>query len=234
MNKIAIYTAITGQHTTLKSTIEIPGVDWVAFLDGPTTVTSLSSSTSPDRWRAELLPERFAHPRMDAKWARMNPEFLLPQYETTIWVDGSIQITNGHFVEWVMDFVERSSYGFALFPHPERANIYDECEVSLTHRKYAGEPMREQVENYRSKGLPDDHGLWATGILGRRKNPVLASINQQWMNECIRWSWQDQLSLPWVLWKHRAWHPLDYKPTALQGNIYDCPFFSREWTGPDR
>jgi hypothetical protein len=229
--KTCIYTAIAGQHTTLKPAIEIPGVNWIAFLDVNSFIQDGNVGTG---WTAARLPERFKHPRMDAKWARMNPEFLLPEYDVTIWIDGSFQIRSPDFVPWVLEAVGRSSYGFALFQHPERDNIYDEYAMSLTHRKYDGERMEEQVAHYKWNGLPADHGLWATGIMGRRKNDVLRSINQQWMNENIVWSWQDQLSLPFVLWKHRSWHCNGYKPEPLPGNIYDSPYFTRVWTGPDR
>lgn len=233
MNKVAIFTAIYGGHDTLKPTVEIPGVDWHCFHDGSLIfMDKLVEHT----WQGRLIPGRFRHPRMNAKWIRMNPELLLPEYDVTIWIDASIQITRPDFAEWVLAAVERSRYGFALFEHPDRKDIYAEAAESAKYGKYAGEPVMEQVQSYREQGLPNDHGLWATGIMGRRKSDLLWSINQQWMNENIRWTWQDQLSLPYVLWKHRSRFPLPggQMPEPLPGNLWACPYFTRVWQGPDR
>ena len=218
-NNIAIFSAIFGGQDEPKPILEIPGVDWHMWSDTPGAATR--------GWHEHLFPSQFAHPRMSAKWIRMNPELLLPEYEVTVWIDASITVVDPAFAELFGPGF--AADGFSLFRHPERDNIYDECTASTPMPKYAGQPMRDQCEHYRAAGLPADHGLWATGVMIRNnRSDRLRLMNLDWMNENIRWSYQDQLSLPYVLWRHRI------VPIAIPWNLWDCPLFVRAWVGPSR
>jgi hypothetical protein len=218
MSRVAIFTAIYGAHDQPKPVLAMPGVDWHLWTDRPTRANG---------WNEHVFAGRFSHPRMSAKWIKMNPELLLPDYDLTVWIDASIGIVDPAFV--ALFEPGGAPDGFSLFPHPDRDNIYDECAASEPMPKYAGEPMREQCEHYRSGGLPPDHGLWATGVMIRNnRSERLRAMNLDWMNENLRWSYQDQLSLPWVLWKHGI------VPVPIPYNLWTCPLIVRTWAGPDR
>ena len=109
-------------------------------------------------------------------------------------------------------------YDVALFRHPERDNIDDEAQVSLTMLKYVGLPLLEQVENYRTRGLPNDAGLWAGGVIVRQHGPNRVCFEDDWWHENVTWSFQDQLSLPYVLWKHNV------HPGVISGSVYKTAF----------
>ena len=41
-----------------------------------------------------------------------------------------------------------------------------------------------------------------TGLLVRdNENDLIRTMNEMWMEENLRWTYQDQISLPYVLWK---------------------------------
>jgi hypothetical protein len=88
-----------------------------------------------------------------------------------------------------------------MFPHPERGCIYDEVVQSATMRKYQAQPIHEQAASYRTEGYPAQNGLMACGLIARRARADLGGINEMWWRENLRWSYQDQLSLPVVLWR---------------------------------
>ncbi len=153
-----------------------------------------------------------AVPRMDAKWWKVKPELACPGAEVTVWIDGSVTLL-------VPDFYERAVAELgdddALFmAHPWRDCIYDEREASHPNGKYDGQPTREQVETYRAAGHPEHWGLIQTTVMVRRDTPRMRAVNEAWWAEMLRWSVQDQLSLPPLLrtmdLRWHAWpeHPI--------------------------
>ena len=211
MDRVAVYTAIFGTHDALKSQPDLEGVDLVCFTDDP--------SLRSDRWRVEVRPPRYGHPRMSAKWFKLNPHVELEAYRYTVWIDASLQLTTETFAKEVLSFLDGK--GLALFRHPDRDNIVDEAAVSATMLKYQGERVHEQVEHYRRKGFRSQNGLFAGGVLVRdNASRAIRRLNRTWMREILRWSSQDQLSLPYVLWK------LDIAPGIIPYNLWDNPLFT--------
>jgi hypothetical protein len=40
-------------------------------------------------------------------------------------------------------------------------------------------------------------------------------LNEAWLAECLRWTYQDQLSLPYLLWRHNV------RPALIPYNLWD-------------
>jgi hypothetical protein len=60
-------------------------------------------------------------------------------------------------------------------------------------------PILEQVESYRAEGHPEHGGLFACGTLAwDALDEAAVHVGGAWLQECIRWTPQDQLSLPVV------------------------------------
>lgn len=150
------------------------------------------------------LPEdiKGLHPRMQAKYFKFLPEKIpkLFEYDYTIWIDGSAQILSEKFVE---EMIGRMEGSFMVFKHPEaRDCIYQEAEYCKTMPKYVDQRIEAQANFYRSQGYPEHNGLYACGMIVR-KNREFANrlLGKLWWDECREWTYQDQLSLPYVLWK---------------------------------
>jgi len=165
-------------------------VDWVCFTDEP-------DLTAPAPWRVVQAPGRFAHPCLSAKVHKTSPAVDVTD---VVWIDASMEVTSRSFVR---DALAARRDGVATFTHPRRRCIYDEAEASLGAEgqdgKYAGQPLLDQVAHYRAEGHPDHGGLFACGAVAwDLANPKAAELGRQWLAECERWSWQDQLSFPVV------------------------------------
>lgn len=104
-NRTAIYTTIFGDYDVLKQQPVCPGVDYICF----TERTDVSSS----QWRIQQCRPRYAHPRLSARWFKMHPDHVLPEYRYTIWIDGSIAIKTESFAEEMIGWLNES--GLALF-----------------------------------------------------------------------------------------------------------------------
>jgi REP element-mobilizing transposase RayT len=163
-------------------------VDWICFTDNP-------NLTVPPPWRKVVEPAQHEHPCLAAKVHKMTPHV-----ETTdvVWIDASHEITSKSFVR---EALEARRDGVAAFKHPRRDCIYDEADASLGSEgqggKYDSQPLLEQVAHYRTEGHPEHGGLWACGVVAwDLANPNAVELGKAWLAENVRWSWQDQLSLP--------------------------------------
>lgn len=212
-----VYTAIAGGYDELKQPVaQDTDCEFVCFTDaaGPARVGA---------WRmVRFEADPKVHPRLRAKFKILSHEYFRDgrwklsfwsfarRLDVSIWVDGSLAIESPRFVS---DMRARLGDGeWAMFAHPDRDCIYEEAELSATLPKYQGLPIREQVEAYRGL-VPAHSGLFACGIIVRRE-PVsdrLRAAAQSWWEENVKWTYQDQLSLPYVWQKHPG-----ARPTAIE------------------
>ncbi len=208
--KACVYTAIYGDYDYLSALPQqTVDCDYYCFTDDPLLqVEGCQTICNPG------IPG--AHPRLKAKFFKIMNHLLFappqkwwqwekseqPQYDFTIWIDGGIKVKSGRFVEEILAYLDQ--YGMAMFIHPERQCIYDELEVCLKLPKYLNCPLREQAEHYRRQNYPKRNGLMASGIIARdMRNEQLPRIDEEWWAENVNWSYKDQLSLPYVLWKNK-------------------------------
>lgn len=217
-----VYTALFGDYDDLREQPRSPGVEFVCFTDDP--------GLRVQGWDVRVRRPRYHHPRMAAKWYKLLAHRALPETRHAIWIDACVTLTAPDSAARLLGALGPA--GLALCRHPDRDNIYDEAEASRTLRKYDGLPLREQVATYRAAGLPERHGLWAGTVIVRDLGrPAIRRLGRWWMRENLRWTYQDQLSLPYVLWR------LDIAPTPLPWHLWDNDVFGRDITArryPDR
>lgn len=207
----ALYTALYGDYDDLGLLVpQDPPAECVCFTDDP-------GLEGHPPWTIICEKGRFDQPRMSAKWYKLMPHLLFPEYDHSLWVDASMYKPNPGLVRWAIDAIGPG--GIAAFRHPYFDDIYGDAELSATLPKYEKEPIIQQVAAYRTEGFPEHYGHFAAGTLARRHN-ALASFDEAWWRECERWSVQDQLSLPVVAWRAGV------KIEAFDGEQLDNPYIS--------
>jgi hypothetical protein len=229
--KVCVYTAIYGGYDDLKywprQTVD---ADFICFADDV-------RSAPINGWTIVTAPNVRGHPRMQAKFYKILSHRVFPggrlawryhgieslmrrrtRYDVLVWIDGSIRIRSPRFVEEFIACIGPS--GWAMFKHPDRDCIYDELAASLPMRKYRNQPLARQVAFYGAEKYPAHHGLMACGLIARRADdPRHIRINEAWWQENLRWSCQDQLSLPVVLWR------MGLSCESVAMNLWDNPWF---------
>ncbi len=226
-----IYTACFGDHD---QPVDIPDLDHVADLVCFTDDPSLAQKIP--HWRVFLRRSVFKTPRMDAKWFKMSACHLFPDRQWSIYIDSSVRVKDPFLMLQRAAHalgLRRTDPALALFEHPEDPlrSLEAEATFSMTMPKYAGEPCIEQVAHYRQAGfLADDpsYRLYAGGCIARCHVRQIDLFEKAWFDECVHWSVQDQLSLPYVLWQ------LSVTPGIIPGSIYDNEFLMRVWSGSAR
>ena len=182
-----LYSACYGSYDHPRPLPEIPGVECLMFTDDPELVAP--------GWEVRVSPPpEDEHPRISAKRFKILPHLMVSDTEQTIWADAAHTILSPDIVRAV-DYL--GDVGIALHRHPSRVCIYDEADASMPMIKYQGSRIPEQVAFYRSQGHPERWGLWECGsIVSDRSHD---EIFEAWWAEINEWSYQDQISLPWVM-----------------------------------
>lgn len=210
---IAILTAITDHFDTLK---ELPAqdveVEAVCVTDDP----HLYSET----WKIVHEPRNGVHPNRAAKPPKMCP-WRYTDADYTIWLDASARVLSSSFVSDMVGYANP----IGQFRHWDRDCIYVEGEYSLTTPRYADEPIQPSLDYYRTTGHPDHWGLWAAGLITRKRTPEVVAFGEAWLAEVNRWSFQDQISEAPMLREYGL------RPTIIPGTYQQNLWCSWEASG---
>ncbi len=207
--QVAIYTANFGNYDSPKK--------W----EIQTTPSSTLSFNEKDIGR---YPTAGLHPRIQAKFFKLQPHRIheLKGFDYAIWVDASAFILHQDFVKFMIDSLGDAP--MMCFKHPENRDcIYQEAEYCKDMPKYRDQKVLEQVNAYRLDGFPEHNGLFACGMIVYNLSTLPTQLLNMWWEHNLTYTYQDQLSLPYVAWKTGT------KVKALELDQYNNPYiaFSR-------
>ena len=195
-SKIVIYTAFTGDYDSLKDPEFIDeNCEYVCFTDNP--------DVKSDIWDIRPMENSILDDNRKAKQYKLFPNKYFPEYEYSFWLDGTFKIKSS-LREYIYKYLN-SPMLCAI--HPERDCIFDEAKGSMAFARYSNYMMSKQVNDYKNQGMPSHYGLPALGSIFRKHNdPEIIKLMNQWWEEIIKYTNQDQLSFAYVMWKN-DFHP---------------------------
>ncbi len=205
--RFVIYTAVIGGRDVLLPPKYRPqDCHFVAFSDVPIAV---------DGWKIKPLNYMHSDPTRSARFVKLHPHLFFPDDEYSLWVDANISV-----VGEVGAFLDRlnETHFMSAFAHPLRDCIYDEGLECVVRNKDDELTISEQLDRYRTCGVPRAIGLWETNCLARRHNdPACIELMNAWWQEIESGSRRDQLSLP-VVASSQLVHiaPLDNPPISAR------------------
>ena len=190
---VSLFTAIFDRYDTPKPLPDGHGFDEaIMFVD---------NSVKPAEGWSSRFHNNIVHPRLDAKRPKMMP-FNFTNADICVWIDGSFEIVDIGFKDFCVDAL--GDKDFIVWQHPDiaiRDCLYKEAQFCQDWPKYKNQPIREQVEFYRSEGMPENFGLWACGTIVWRNTEMAKAFGEEWFMQNQRWSIQDQISFPYLVWK---------------------------------
>ncbi|WP_409200105.1 glycosyltransferase domain-containing protein [Methanobrevibacter sp. DSM 116169] len=197
-NKIVIYTAFTGDYDTLKKPEFIDeNCDYICYTDNP--------NISSDFWEIRLMEESTLDNNRKAKQYKVLPHKYLSEYKYSFWLDGTFKI-KGSIREYIYKYLKDDSNILCVI-HTERNCAYKELKASKIIPRYPRRVMEEQMDKYENEGFPENYGLPVLGAIFREHNDSkIIKLMEDWWNEIIEFSNQDQLSFSYVAWKNNI-HP---------------------------
>jgi len=195
--KIVIYTCIFGTVDEIHEPIFVPdNCDFyiVTDQDLPT-----ASSWIKKKVDFSVFPGA-VDPVTKNRFVKMHPHLIFPEYDYSIYLDGTIQARTD-LTEWIQ---EMPVVGLKMFNHPVRHCTYTEIEACIKAGKGSKSDLLRYAAFLRSQGMPENYGLVEGGVIVRQShNPVCVSLMTQWWQEFLQQSRRDQISLPYILWKNQ-------------------------------
>jgi len=167
------------------------------------------------------------HPRTKGKIPKML-QWMETDADFYIWIDSKFKIKSDNFINDVINNLGDSE--LILFKHPNRSSIRSESEfvtngvdnkIQYFTDRYEGEKINDQVNEYLKDETFVDDKLFAMGLFAYSsklvKNKDYNLMTDWFLHNCY-WSIQDQLSMPYLLHKHKT----DYR-------VFDFNMFSNEY-----
>ena len=201
MNKFVVFTVIVGDYDKVKQPLIIDKrFDYVLFSD------TLEENSMVGIWHARAISYESDKNYKKARYPRLQPEKLLPDYDAWLYHDGNIQITS----QWVYDRCIELFNGnieWAGIKHQWRNSAFEEIDWMLKAawvHDYEVLPWYRYLlsQGYTSLEQQKQGFLFETGIIFRRHTGNVKKVNDIWW-----WSIdegyvkRDQFSLMYALWK---------------------------------
>ena len=210
-NKIVVYTSISGNYDLLKEVVEPEkNIEYICFTD-----QLIESKT----WKIKKIPEILNNLEQTkkARCLKILPHLFLQEYETSVWVDGNIQVKRS-----IKKFInENLKNNFAIAKHPDRICVYKESEAVKDLKKDKHSIVDSQIEFYKESGYPEKNGMVQSGVIIRKHNEKdCIEICNDWWKELIRWSKRDQLSFNYSIYNKNMIIDI-FNPSIISSEYFD-------------
>lgn len=188
-----VYTAVFGDYDHVHAVNPEWGCDFVCFTDNPKLV-------SPG-WRVVIVQLKGESPAQANRRYKMLPHEYLAGYERSLYVDGNIKIV----ADPTLLFKKYLEKGVIAIPkHQDRNCAYVEARLCIKLGRVNKEITEQQMSRYANEGFPKNFGMTENNIILRRHNDKkVISMMEAWWAEYCSGGRRDQLSLPYLIWKHK-------------------------------
>lgn len=216
MKKFVIYTVIFGEpgrfnipEISLPPEISLSEVDRICYTDF--NIEGGCHQVIPVRNDKYIKNDFYdmritSRNRMSAVMQQRHTKIIIPDeifnnYEYSAYVDCKRPL--GVDFERSVNLLKPGS-SFLTRKHPKRDCVYDEAEFCIEKKGVKGNvnDIKRQMKYYQRIGYPAHDGLYYTAILFRRHTERLKVYSRLWWEQLVRFSHRDQISLPFIRWKH--------------------------------
>ncbi|MCQ2107995.1 MAG: DUF616 domain-containing protein [Fibrobacter sp.] len=197
MNKIAIYTVVTGGYDKVKQPLVIDDrFDYILFTD-------VCEKTHDGIWSIRKIVSDLSDKQLLSRYPKLNPVPLLNEYEYSVYMDANIQIVSANFYERIIQLILQD-VKLAGIKHQSRNCLYEEgFRILISFPNINRWKLLRQMAAFKKDGFPYGYGMYEANVIFRsHKNDSVASLCQFWWNtykDAVR---RDQLCYSYVLWKH--------------------------------
>jgi len=191
-----VYTCMTGDYDNIITHRYLnPEYDYVCFTDNQ----ELLKRGHPV-WQMRPLPYCDGDNIMNSRFPKLNPHKILKEYEYSLYVDSNVSIESKH----LFSVCEKSQKNLLIPRHPDRDCLYDECQAVYDVKKDTPDNVFRIRKLLSDSGYPRNMGLTENNIIWRKHNDkTVISIDSQWWDMFNTYSRRDQLTLGYILWKHK-------------------------------
>ncbi len=193
MEKICVYTCITGDYDDLKEVIvKEKGIDYICFTNNK-KITSNS-------WKIIYIEDKnLDNHYLSRKIKMLGDPYLDDNYDLSIWIDASI-IFKKSVMEFLDKYFDLNKDLLASCKHFARNSIKEEAEVCIRYQKDSKDKINKLLSFYEKENFQDNLGLLEmTLIIKRHKDPLVKKTMKLWFEMILKYSKRDQLSFMYCL-----------------------------------
>ena len=204
MNKICVYTCITGNYDDLQEIEEKEaGIDYYCF----TNNDNIKSNT----WKIIKIQDESLSNLTLARKTKILGTDIVNKYEIALWMDASVRF-NKPIKDFINTYFSKKDV-FTAFKHGQRNNIKDECFECVRMRKETKERVKRLLSFYEKENYKYDNGLIESTIFIKRPNDKkVIETMKMWYSMLKKYSNRDQLSFNYCLSKtHLPVHWINLK-----------------------
>ncbi len=212
MEKICVYTCITGDYDDLKEVkIQEEGIDYICF----TNNRNINSKT----WKIIYVEDKkLDNHYLSRKLKMIGDPYLDQNYTLSIYIDASI-IFKKSVKEFLKKYFDVKKDLFAACKHNVRSSIKEEAEACIVKGKDKEEIIKKQLKFYEKENFKDNLGLLEmTLIIKRHNHPLVKKTMKLWFEMILKYSKRDQLSFMYCLSKTKL--PVKVIPLNVWRNDY--------------
>jgi hypothetical protein len=206
MIKKVVYSVIIGDYDNISPFPIQEGFDYFLFSDviyNNTNWTIIPISTL-------IKKENISSLKM-TRYVKLFPNLFFKDYELSIYFDASY-IINGDLNELLLRILN-PSYDLYFLQHPVRNTIFEEFLEVINSKKETNESVFRVKNRYIKENFPDNLGLTENCIIIRRHNRKnIIKLMEFWWKEIKNYSYRDQLSLNYAIWKLNMTFKIYYLP----------------------
>lgn len=224
MDKIIVYTCITGSYDTLMQPFQAPeDFEFICFVQKGAKKQDYSGV-----WKIEEIPFEWEDMTLLARSQKLNPHTCLPEESRwSLWLDGNVRITGDSVYKLCRQLRDRD-VKFAGVRHPFNDCPYREALKCLVDRRERLGKLLRVVTFLRRGGVQEHAGLMETNMIFRKHNdPAVVTFDRWWWECLVHLSNRDQLTQTFALmdtpeleWEYmlpegsstRNWEGLEYVP----------------------
>ncbi len=193
LKRVVIYTALFGDYDELPESIKPHGVDCICFTD--------QAALSSEMWKIVYVDSSEFLPNVLNRRYKFLPHEYLREYDYSIYVDANIAIVGSPLS--LFDELD-DQHPIAMYRHPFRDNLFDEAKICLKVGYSAYLPVVKQLKNYVNEGYDGNGIFFECGVIVRRHlDARCITLMRDWLVEYSNGIKRDQISLPYVSWKHQ-------------------------------
>ena len=145
------------------------------------------------------------------RYIKLFPHLFFKDYELSIYFDASYVI-NGDLNKLLLRTLN-PSFDLYFLQHPERNKIDQEFSAVINCKKEKKRIVNLVKHRYKKKKFPDILQLTENSIIIRRhNNKNIIKLMKVWWKEIKKYSYRDQLSLNYAIWKSNLKIKIYYLP----------------------
>ncbi len=208
MDKICVYTCITGNYDNLKEVNREKGIDYYCFTN--------NKEIKSKSWKVIYIEDdKLSNVKLARKIKILGHE-ILKKYDILLWMDAAVSFKKkiSDFIYFYLD----DKHDFIAFKHGVRNNITDEAYECVKLGKETKENVIKILNFYRKKNYPDNNGLIESTVFIKRNSDKVSQTMKIWFDMIINYSHRDQLSFNYCIFQ-----------TGLKVKWINKKVFDNEW-----